>query len=269
MISTLSYWTVAFVFSEETYIDHDEIDKDENEEVAIKTGNVIINITYPENIILPRISGKQKFRGKTIKIITFGEKNKKCFGCRSEDHTIRECPYKNTKCSVCGKNGHQTCTMANRLERLHGKDQPGNEEDEVFDENDAENNLHSTMTNKNNNNNENNNANFNNDNNNEDVNSVQEIIDQNNQNKTNNNNKSKANNQNDAKMQTLGKPKSKRRVKDASLESNSDMHANKKFDGRESNNQVSDDDTSSTEELMGESSVDNDTTGTSVTEEKE
>ena len=87
--------------------------------------------------MLPRISGKQKFRGKTIKIITFGEKNKKCFGCRSEDHTIRECSYKNTKCSVCGKNGHQTCTMANRLERLHENDQPGNEEDEDFDENET------------------------------------------------------------------------------------------------------------------------------------
>ena len=254
-------------YKEETNIDHDEINKDENEEVVIKTGNVIINVKYPENIMLPRISGKQKFRGKTIKTITFGEKHKKCIGCRSEDHTIKKCPYKNTKCSVCGKNGHQTCTMANRLEGFFENDQPGNAEDEVFNENDVENNLHSTMTNNNNKNNKNRpssntnvNASFNNYNNNEDVDTLQDIINQNNQNKTNNN--SKANSQNDAKMLTLGKPISKRRVKDASLESNSDMHANKKFDGSESNNQFSDNDTSSTEELMGESSGGNNTAGT-------
>ena len=244
-------------YKEETYIDHDEIDKDENEEVAIKTGNVIINVTYPENITLPRISGKQKFRGKTIKIITFGEKNKKCFGCRSEDHTIRECPYKNTKCSVCGKNGHQTCTMANRLERMHEKDQPGNEEDEVYDENDVENNLHSTMTNKNNNNSENNNTKFNNYNNNEDFNSVQEIIDQNKQNKTNSN--SKAVNQKIDKMQILGKAKSTKRIKDVSIESNTEMQANKKFDGSESKNQDNEDETSDTGESM-EGSIDDDNT---------
>ena len=255
-------------YKEETYIDHDEIDKDENEEVVIKTGNVIINVTYPENIMLPRISGKQKLRGKTIKIITFGEKHKKCFGCRSEDHTIKECPYKNTKCSVCGKNGHQTCTMANRLEGFFENDQPGNAEDEIFNENDVENNLHSTMTNNNNraSSNANLNASFNKGNNNEDVETLQDIIDQNNQNKKNSN--SKAKNQNDEKMKTLGKPISKRRFKDASLESNSDMHVNKKFDANESNNQLNEDDKRYTSDSMEEGSDEENDTGTSETEKK-
>ena len=97
------------------------------------------------------------------------------------------------------------------------------------------------------------NASFNNDNNNEDIDTLQDIINQNNQNKTNNN--SKANNQNDAKMLTIGKPISKRRVKDASLESNSDMHANKKFDGSESNNQRNEEDTSYTRDSMDEGGI--------------
>ena len=163
--------------------------------------------------------------------------------------------------------------MANRLERFHENNQPGNDEDENFNENDVENNLHSTMTNNNNNNNNNRassnanlNASFNKSNNNEDVETVQDIIDQNNQNKKNSN--SKAKNQNDEKMKTLGKPISKRRFKDASLESNSDMHVNKKFDANESNNQLNEDDKSYTSDSMEEGSDEENDTGTSETEKK-
>ena len=120
---------------------------DDDEEVQIKTGNVIITISFLENVNVKRISGIHQFNDKKIKIVTFGDA-KKCFGCKMEGHLISNCPFAQNSCQNCGKKGHVSCTYADRIiGNLQNNDLPHNDEDEVF--NNLENNNNS-------NNNENN-----------------------------------------------------------------------------------------------------------------
>ena len=70
---------------EEIYKDLDDIEHDK-EETQIKTGNVIVKVSYLENVFVKNISGVNKnFQEKKVRIIQYGDA-KKCFSCQATDH---------------------------------------------------------------------------------------------------------------------------------------------------------------------------------------
>ena len=114
---------------EELYIDRDAPAKKKTE---IKTGNVIMTISYLEDIHIKDIRGFHQYFGKTIRIVQFGDEMK-CFGCNELGHIKTSCPYAEHTCKKCNKKGHRDCNFASRLNANEASTFPQNEEDHEFD----------------------------------------------------------------------------------------------------------------------------------------
>ena len=67
----------------------DLIDGDEN--VEIKTGNVIFTISHKEDYSPKEIKGKRMFIDKKVKLVKYGDE-KKCRGCKELGHLFKNCP---------------------------------------------------------------------------------------------------------------------------------------------------------------------------------
>jgi len=115
---------------EEFYIDRDAPDKKKTE---IKTGNVILTISYLEDINIKDIRGIHQYFKKTMRIVQFGDEMK-CFGCNELGHIKSKCPYTDHTCETCGKKGHRTCSYASRVNSSENANLPQHEGDNEFGE---------------------------------------------------------------------------------------------------------------------------------------
>jgi hypothetical protein len=115
---------------EEFYIDRDAPDKKKTE---IKTGNVIMTISYLEDVEIKDIRGLHQYFGKTMRIVQFGDEMK-CFGCNELGHIKTKCPYTDHTCETCGKKGHRTCNYAIRLNSSENANLPQHDGDNDFEE---------------------------------------------------------------------------------------------------------------------------------------
>ena len=70
---------------EEIYNDLDDLRESADDGTLIKTGNIILTISYKDDLIVNEIKGIQKYEGKRINIIKYGD-SPKCFGCKEEGH---------------------------------------------------------------------------------------------------------------------------------------------------------------------------------------
>ena len=123
---------------EEIYKDYDKSNDDDSGENDLKTGNVIITVSFNEKELVREISGMHTFDSKKIRILTFGD-SKKCFMCKQEGHIKLNCPNAKLKCDTCGKLGHTVCTYSNRVvnDVENNRDLPSNLVDENFTHNDT------------------------------------------------------------------------------------------------------------------------------------
>jgi hypothetical protein len=84
-------------FYEETYNDLDDLRESADDGTLIGTGNIIFTISYKEDLIVNEIKGIQKYEGKRINIIKYGD-SPNCFGCKEEGHQKKDSPHKDTLC---------------------------------------------------------------------------------------------------------------------------------------------------------------------------
>ena len=107
------------------------VDRDAPEVKEIKTGNIIVTISYLEDIPIKDIRGIKDYYGKRLRIVQFGDEMK-CFSCHETGHIKSKCPYVDHTCETCGNKGHRTCNYASRINSNQNENFPQHDGDTDF-----------------------------------------------------------------------------------------------------------------------------------------